>query len=434
MFMLRKRIFGTLSLCCVIGTILMFLVTPQVFGAKVNLRYVYPVELAGPLAKIMDGLCKEFSSQYPEIKVTPIYGGSYWESTDKVRVMVLGGNSPDVAVLCKTELFGLRDIDAIMPLDKYVERKGGEIYLSQFIKAFLLNSWSEGKIWSIPFQSSAPLLYYNKDAFREAGLDPNRPPDTWDELTEYAKTLTIRDQAGNIVCYGLEIPVTDHWLFGATVMQNGGRLENELGNEVYYNDEVAVESLQWWVDLVNKWKVMPPFKRFGIASADFVKRATAMMYNSTGSLTFVRENAPFDLGVAFLPKKKRRAVYSGGGTLYIFKDIQEAHKEAAWEFLDWMTAPDITARWCQETGYLAVKWPAWDLTVMKQFVKEAPEALVALKELKYATREFMPHSFPESMDILVRAVQDALAGTVSAREALETAQKKNMEVLAPFRQ
>jgi len=408
--------------------------TTQVFAAKVNLRYAYPVELAGPLAKVMDGLCEEFGSQYPEIKVTPIYGGSYWECMDKVKVMVLGGNSPDVAVLCKTALFALLDIDAITPLDKYVERKGGDIYLNQFVKAFLLNSWSEGKLWSIPFQSSAPLLYYNKDAFREAGLDPNRPPDTWDELTEYAKTLTVRDQAGDIVRYGFEIPVTDHWLFGATVMQNGGRLENEPGNEVYFNDELAVESLQWWVDLVNKWKVTPAFKRFGIAAADFVKGSTAMMYNSTGSLTFVRKNAPFDLGVAFLPKRKRRAVYSGGGTLFIFKDIPEQNKEAAWEFVDWMTAPDITARWCRETGYLAVKWPAWDLTVMKQFVKEAPEALVALNELEYATREFMPHSFPELMDILVRAIQDALSGTVSAREALETAQETGMEVLAPFRE
>ena len=418
---------------CVIGMILILLVTTQVFAVKVNLRYVYPVELAGPLAKVMDGLCEEFSSQYPEIEVTPIYGGSYWESMDKVKVMVLGDNSPDVAVLAKTSLLALLDIDAITPLDEYVERKGGEIYLSQFIEAFLHNSWSEGKLWSIPFQSSAPLLYYNKDAFTEVGLDPNRPPDTWDELTEYAKKLTIRDKVGDIVRWGLEIPVTDHWLFGATVMQNGGRLENEPGNEVYFNDEVVVESLQWWVDLVNKWKVMPPFQRFGVAAADFVKGSTAMMYNSTGSLTFVRKNAPFDFGVAFLPKGKQRAVYSGGGTLYIFKDIPEAHKEAAWEFVDWMTSPDITARWSRETGYLAVKWAAWDLTVMKQFVREAPEALVALKELEYAKREFMPHSFPELMDILVRAVQDALSGTVSAREALEIAQKKGMEVLAPFR-
>ena len=432
MFKLKRGRFGRFILLLVTGMMIL-LVTTQVFAAKVNLRFPSPVELAGPLAKIIDGLCGEFSSQNPEIKVTPIYGGSYWDCMDKVKVMVLGGNSPDVAVLCKTALFALTDIDAIIPLDEYVEKKGGDAYLSQFYEAFLLNSWSEGKLWSIPFQSSAPLLYYNKDAFREAGLDPNQPPDTWDELTEYAKILTERDAVGDIVCYGLEIPVTDHWLFGATVMQNGGRLENEPGTEVYFDDDLTVESLQWWVDLANKWEVMPPFKRFGIASADFVKGATAMMYNSTGSLTFVRKNAPFDLGVAFLPKGKQRAVYSGGGTLFIFKDIPKEHQDAAWEFVDWMTAPDITARWCRETGYLAVKRSAWDLTVMRQFVKEAPQALVALNELEYATREFMPHSFPEMMHILVTAIQDALSGTVSAREALEIAQKKGMKVLEPFR-
>jgi len=431
--MLGKRGFGGFFSVFITGVMLVLLVTTQGFTAKVNLRFAYPVELAGPKAKLINDLCAEFTSQNPEIKITPIYGGSYWETMDKVKVMVLADNSPDVAVLAKVNLPALRDIDAIIPLDAYVQQKGGQDYICQFFGGFLANSWLDGKLWSIPYQMSAPLLYYNKDLFREVGLDADRPPDTWSELTEYAKKLALRDDSGNVVRYGLEMEISDHWFIGATVLQNGGKLENEPGNEVYFDDESTIETLQWWVDLANKWKVMPQFMSASMSITDFAKGTTAMVAHSTGNLTFVRKNAPFDYGVAFLPKGKRRAVYSGGGTLFIFKDIPKEHQDAAWEFVDWMTAPDITARWSRDTGYLAVKRPAWDLTVMRQFVKENPEALVAIDELKYADREFMPHSFPEVAHLLVTAWQDALSGTVSPREALEKAQIEAMKVLEPFR-
>jgi sn-glycerol 3-phosphate transport system substrate-binding protein len=121
------------------------------------------------------------------------------------------------SVLLSTDMFTLIDEDAIVPFDNFVKTADDKAWLGSFYKAFMLNSQTGGKTWGIPFQRSTIVLYYNKELFKEAGLDPNKPPATWAEMADYAKKLTKKDASGKVTQYGVQIPSSGfpYWLFQA---------------------------------------------------------------------------------------------------------------------------------------------------------------------------------------------------------------------------
>ena len=128
-------------------------------------------------------------------------------------------------------------------------------------------------------------------------LDPEKPPETWAELLDYAQKLTVKDASGNVTRYGVEIPI-DAWILSAFAFQNGMDAVGD-STEVYLDDPRMVEALQYIADLANKYQAMPQKRLFGDSGADFVAGQTAMLYNSTGSLTFIKILQPSILGSPF---------------------------------------------------------------------------------------------------------------------------------------
>jgi sn-glycerol 3-phosphate transport system substrate-binding protein len=431
--MKTRRLWGSLGCVPVAMACVLVLLMRPAWGQQVQLKYYYPVQLAGPLAKVMTEMTEDFNKSHPNIRVEPIFTGDYNQTEQKVLTAIRGGNPPDVAVMRTGSLFTLIDLDTIIPLDAFIVRAGGEKYLEDFFPAFLANSRAEGKIWSIPFQRSTPVFYWNKNLFQKAGLDPNRPPQTWAEVLEFAPKLTIRDARGNITQWGLELPRWDHWTFQSFVVQNEGRLENEAGTEAYFNSPPVVEALQFWTDLANKHRVMPRKRSYGEASQDFVAEATAMMYNSTGSLSFVKNSAKFDFGVSFLPKGRVMATQTGGGNIYFMKGTPQRNQEAAWTFVEWMTNPENVARWTIASGYVAHRRSAYEVPNLNEYIKGFPYAIVARDQLKYAQREFVTHDYAKVLELLVVAMAQALDQAMTPKEALDQAQKQAMEILAKYR-
>lgn len=415
-----------------LGLLLLLLGLPA-NAQEVRLKYFYPVQLAGPLAKVMTEITEDFNKRHPGIKVEPIFTGDYNQTEQKVLTAIRGGNPPDVAVMRTGSLFMLMDLDAIIPLDGFIARAGGEKYLNDFFPAFLANSRAGGKVWSIPFQRSTPLFFWNKALFKKAGLDPNRPPKTWAEVQEYAQKLTVRDARGNVTQWGLELSRWDHWTFQSFVLQNEGRLENETGTEVYFNSAPVVGALELWNDLANKHKVMPRKRSYGEASQDFVAEATAMMYNSTGSLSFVKNSAKFDFGVTFLPKGKLMATQTGGGNIYFLKGTPATNQEAAWTFVEWLTSPENVARWTIASGYVAHRKSAYEVPMLKEYVQGFPYAITARDQLKFAQREFVTHDYAKVLELLVNAMAQGLDEAMRPKEALEQAQKQAMDILARYK-
>jgi sn-glycerol 3-phosphate transport system substrate-binding protein len=232
---------------------------PVAAQAPVDVTFYYPVAVGGPVTKIIDGLAADFEKENPGIRVKPIYAGTYQETIVKVLTALKSGEPPQMSVLLSTDMFTLIDEDAIVPFDEMATSAEDRTWLKSFFPAFMLNSQAGGKTWGIPFQRSTIVLYWNKEAFKEAGLDPNRAPATWAEQVEYARKLTKRDAAGNVSQWGLEVPSSGfpYWLFQGFTTQNDVLLMNPAGNETYYDKPAVVQALQYWVDLSAKHKVMP---------------------------------------------------------------------------------------------------------------------------------------------------------------------------------
>ena len=161
----------------------------------------------------------------------PIYSGSYQDTITKALTAVKSGEPPVTSILLSTDMFTLIDEDAIVPFDDLIKTADDRAWLKSFYPAFMENSQTGGKTWGIPFQRSTIVLYYNKEAFKEAGLDPNRPPANWKEMAEYAQKLTKRDASGNVTQWGVQIPSSGfpYWLFQALAIENGVNLMNAAG-------------------------------------------------------------------------------------------------------------------------------------------------------------------------------------------------------------
>jgi sn-glycerol 3-phosphate transport system substrate-binding protein len=397
-------------------------------AAQVEVTFYYPVAVGGPITKIVDQMAADFEKENPGIKVKPIYAGSYQETIVKALTAHKSGTPPVTAVLLSTDMFTLIDEDAIVPF--------AAADAAAYYPAFLANSQTGGKTWGIPFQRSTIVLYWNKELFKEAGLDPNRPPANWKEMLEYAQKLTKRDAAGNITRYGVQIPSSGfpYWLFQGLTTPNGVELMNAAGTETYFDKPEVVEALQYWVDLGRKYKVMPSgVIEWGTTPKDFFEKKIAMMWTTTGNLTNVKNNAKFDFGVAMLPEKKRRGSPTGGGNFYVFKKAAPEQQAAAATFARWMTTPERAAQWGIDTGYVAVRPDAWQTAKMQEYVKGFPVAAVARDQLQYSVAELSTHDNQRVTKALNDGIQAALTGAKTPEQAMKDAQAEASRLLRTYR-
>lgn len=401
-----------------------------------ELQFYYPIAVGGPITKLIDQMAADFEKENPGIKIKPVYTGSYQDTITKTLTALKGGEPPHLAILLSTDMFTLIDEDAIVPFEEISNTAEDKAWIASFYPGFMENSQTGGKTWGIPFQRSTVVQYWNKELFKEAGLDPEKAPATWNELVEMGRKLTKKDAGGNVVQWGVSIPSSGfpYWLFQGLTTQNDARLMNAAGNEVYFDKPGVVEALQFWVDLSRKHQVHPPgIVEWGTTPQDFFQKKVAMMWTTTGNLTNVRNNAKFDFGVAMLPANKRRGSPTGGGNFYVFKKTTPEQRAAAVKFAKWATQPERAAQWGIDTGYVAVSPAAFETARMKQYVAGFPAAAVARDQLPHAWAEFSTHENQRVVKALNDGLQAALTGAKPAEAAMKDAQREADRILRPFK-
>jgi len=409
-------------------------------AADIELSFYYPVAVGGPITKIVDGYAADFEKENPGIKINAIYAGTYQDTLVKALTAFKSGEPPDIAVLLSTDMYTLIDEDAIMPFDGLLKTDADKTWAKSFFPAFMENSQTGGKTsdektWGIPFQRSTVVMFWNKDAFKAAGLDPDKAPGTWDELVADGGKLTLRDAAGAVSQWAIEIPSTGfpYWLFQGLTTANNVRLMNAAGTTTYFDQPAVIQALQFWVDLSRKYKIQPEGTiEWGTTPKDFFERKTAIMWTSTGNLTNVRNNAGFPFGVAMLPAHESRGSATGGGNFYLFKKMTDEKRDAALKFVKWMTTPERAADWGIATGYVAVRPDAWDTPAMKKYVADFPAAAVARDQLEYAVAELSTHDNQRVTKALNDGIQAALTGTKTPEQAMKDAQAEAVRILRAY--
>jgi sn-glycerol 3-phosphate transport system substrate-binding protein len=406
--------------------------------AATELDLFFPVPVQGKLAVEMQRLIEQFDQEHPDIHVTAVYTGTYDDTNVKTRAAIQAGKPPGAVIMSANFVREYVINDEVVPFDALIAQDGGTPtkFMEEFWPALRLNAMENGHVYGVPFQNSTPLLYYSVDAFKEAGLDPERPPVTWQDWVDDLRKLAKHDGA-QTSRWGLMFPgTTDYlgWITSGFAMSNGGQYYNTgYGGEVYYNQPSTLGAVRFIDALVHKWKVMPE----GVTDANAVTTAffqgrTAMMVLSTGSLSFVRENMKTPYHVAFLPRALVNAAPIGGASLIIPKGNSPERQAAAWTLVKWLISPEIAGGWSRFTGYFAPRIAAYDLPEMKQYLAKYPDAQVALDQLTYARGWFSTYNTVAVRKALEDGVQAVLSGKTTPEDAVAAAQKQADALMKPY--
>ena len=381
--------------------------------AKTKLQFMYPVGVSGDINKLVAGMIARFNAAHPAIEVEAVYAGNYDNTEQKVITALGVGEPPATWLPINSALQTFLGLDALA--DVTGKAKADDIY-QDFIPGFLETCISDGKLYGLPFQPSTPVLYLNRTAMKEAGIA--KAPETWTELLEVAKALTIREK-GELKRWGLTIGGGWHdWIFECYCRQNA--LVPWTKDKVLFDDPAALDALEFWVKM-EQAGVMPKASTWEGSANDFMAGRTAMLYHSTGSLTNLRKSSTFEVDVAFMPKNKTFGACQGGGPIMIAKKQSDAAIEASWTFARWMTSTEVQSQWGRDTGYLAVRKSSWETPEMKAYLKDVPQAKVALDQAAYAGAFLQVPGYHKVREYLKSALDRTLAGEIKPDAALKEA-------------
>ena len=377
--------------------------------------------------ELMEELLAEYSEDAENFTVVPEYGGSLWTMRDKLLTAIAADAGPDVSQIDQFWSSELAASGALVKVGDLIE-SDEEIALEDFYDKVWETARSDGEIWSMPFSFSNIALYYNKAHFRAAGLDPDDPPETWEELRDVASALTIdEDGDGTPEQWGLTFTLRAnfgtiyYWL--AFLWQNGGELFSPDYSESRFHLQPGVEALQYWVDLVHEDGVVP----LAPPQDGFENGLISMRFSSTASLRYFRDIHGDDLGMAFMPGNVRKATGVGGANLAIFESNPAV--PASWEFVKWLTSTDVNLIWSQESGYLPLRPEVVQSDVYQQYLDREPLARVILEQMPHGVvRPNIPAYAPASREIGL-AVEEVVFGQLDPATQLEAAAERVNEML-----
>lgn len=354
----------------------------------------------------VDALAQKFNESQSDYELVPVYTGKYSEGTQKLTAAIAGGTAPGLVMLEITRYGLFADRGALEPLQPYIDAEGSD--WTDSIRPFALEASKYlGESFVVPFNVSTPVMYYNKDLFAAAGLDPEVPPSTWAELEDIAPKLT--DAANGQ--WGINPP--PQWVRWAMTNQAGGGWVDPADNSVQIDLPDSVRAYQTAADWVNVAKVTSPEAALDDDYADtlFASGQVGIEFNSTGRLTRYLSSMEFDLGVAPLPCDKVCAAPIGGATLGIVASADQDVKDGAWEFIKFVTTQENNAFIFTATGYLPIIKGAIDTAAAQESIEKSPAYLIANNQLEIAFARARPPAMPA-----IRSEEPAVWQTIVLQE------------------
>lgn len=360
--------------------------------------------------EVIDTLVDRFEAANPDATIETVYVGNYNDMVTRLQAAVISGDVPDLVQLEMTRYGLFAAPGALEPLDGYLEATDADIVAD--IRPFALEaSLYQGESYVLPFNVSTPLMYYNRDLFAAAGLDPDSPPATWEELLAAAEALTVVE-GDQTVQWGLNAP--PQWVRWAMTNQNEGGWMDPATNETQIDLPQSVDAYQWAADLVNVHKVAAIDSAIdeSIAKQYFSGGVSAITFDSTGSLGGLIDEAPFALGAAPLPCNAVCAAPIGGAGLAMMAGADADNKDAAWRFLAFVMTTDSNALMFTETGYLPILKSTAEHPDAIARLQERPEYGLAIAQLDVAFARARPPSMPE-----IRAIEPSYWAQIVLQEA-----------------
>lgn len=402
--------------------------------AKENIVFWHA--MTGEGQKALEKIVDDYNKSQDEVVVDAIFQGSYEESIVKFKAVSGTKEVPDLVQMNDVSTSFMYRSGAVVPMYEFI--KEDKNFDESKLEDVLLNYYRiNGNLYSMPFNSSTAILVYNKDAFREVGLDPEKAPKSYKEIEEYSRKLVKTNKNGVVDRYGFSI-ISYAWFIeqllandnSLYVDEENGR-NGKLPTKVVYGKQLPV--ILDWMRRMNTEKLATNYGReWNTTRSAFNSGKVAMFLDSSAGITGVIKNSNFEVGTAFIPNESGEFNGSiiGGASLWITKSENKVKQKAAWDFVKYATSKDVQAFWSSKTGYFPVNKESYDTDLMKATMEKMPQFKTIVEELEAtnkntATQGAILGVFPDVREKMVEAMEAVSEGKDSKKEAQNVEKASN---------
>ncbi len=414
-------------------------------GAQQRVQIEWWHAMGGELGEKVAKIAADFNASQEEYELKAVYKGNYTETMTAAIAAFRAKQQPHIVQVFEVGTATMMAArGAIYPVYELMADTGEPFDPNAFISAVVgYYTTPEGEMLSMPFNSSTPVLYYNKDAFRKAGLDPEQPPKTWPELVEVAeKTQAAGYPCGFTTGWQSWVQIEN---FSAWHNLPLGTKQNGfagLDTELVFNKTAVVRHIanmgEW-----QKSKIFDYGGRRSDSAPKFYNQECVMYMNSSAAYAGVKNNAKdFEFGIGMLPyypdvEGAPQNSIIGGATLWVLQGHSEEEYKGVARFFSYLSSPEVQAWWHQETGYLPITTAAYELTRSQGFYEKNPGTDIAIKQLTYKeptenSKGLRFGSFVQIRDIINEELEAVWAGDKTAQEAMDEAVARGNKLLRQF--
>jgi sn-glycerol 3-phosphate transport system substrate-binding protein len=410
--------------------------------AQVEIQWWH--SMTGALGDKLNELATNFNASQKAYKVVPVYKGSYPESMTAAIAAFRAGNAPHILQVFEVGTATMMAAKgAIKPVYLMMKEAGEPFEPKNYLPAVAgYYADSKGNLLSLPFNSSTPVFYVNKDAFKKAGLDGAQPPKTWQDFAVVAGKLKASGQA---CVYTTGWPAWVHVEnFSAWHNLPIGTRENGIaGTDTQFtiNSPAHVKHVEMLADFAKKGWFTYSGRR-NEAEARFFSGECAMMTSSSGAQANIRRNAKFDFSVNFLPyhdeiKGAPQNSIIGGATLWVMSGKKPDEYKGITKFFSYLSSPAVQADWHKSTGYVPITNAAFEATRKEGYYEKVPGADIAVRQLN--NKPPTPNSkglrfgnYVQGREVIEEEMEAVFAGKKDAKAAMDDAVKRGNEILRRF--
>jgi sn-glycerol 3-phosphate transport system substrate-binding protein len=402
--------------------------------------------MSGELGRQLDKLAADFNASQSEYRIVPSYKGSYTETVTAAIFAFRSRSQPAIVQVNEIATATMMAAKgAIYPVFELMRDEQEPFSPAAYLPA-VTGYYADvaGNMLSFPFNASTPILYYNKNLFRSAGLDPESAPKTWPEVGAAAKKL----RASGAVCgfttsWPSWINVENFSAFHNLAVSTKANGFDGLDAVLVFNNPVMVHHIAQLVE----WQAGKVFDYSGRATSAeprFQNGECGIFIGSSATRADIRANSKFEVGYGILPywpdvESAPQNSIIGGATLWVLRERPRAEYKGVAKFFGYLSRPEVQAAWHQNTGYLPITRAAFDLTRAQGFYDHNPGTAISIEQITLKpptdnSRGVRLGSFALIRNVIEDELEQAFAGKKSAQDALDSAVVRGNRLLRQFEQ
>ena len=406
--------------------------------ASAKEKIIFWHAMGGNFQPTLNKIVEEYNKSQDKIEVEALYQGSYQEALNKFKSVQGTDKAPALIQLNEISTEYMYNSGAITPMQEFVKKDNYDLTK---LEDTLINYYTiNGTLYSMPFNSSASILLYNKDAFKEVGLDPEKAPKSYKELAEAAKKLTKGTER-----YGFAM-IMDAWFIEQLLANENTLYVNEENGRagksptaVAYNGEKIKTIFNWLNDMYRDNTATSYGKEYQNTRAAFLSGKVSMYIDSSAGIQQLTELANFEIGSAYVPSENGEftGVPIEGASLWITNSVSDEKQAAAWDFVKYAVSKESQALWASSTGYYSVNKEAYDLDLLKKDLEKTPQKLVAVNEIKdtqktAATSGAIVVVFPELRKVMTDSMEKVYVGKEKIDKIIDKMVKESDRIVKRY--